>query len=93
MTEEIKKGIKISELLGKVRTVIIVNEEGQRRTRTGEITEVVIARSLFKTSKAGKEIKPAIVSGRITSVTVGGSTLYDDGRGTMTIWELVLIDY
>ena len=84
MTEEIKKGIKISELLGKVKTVVNVKDCGEHQLLTGKITSLSI---VYDEGEDGGLV------GVIRSLKVGGRLLFKDYKGTLTILEPVLIDY
>ena len=83
MTEEIKKGIKISELLGKVKTVVNVKGGGEHQLLTGKITRVCLEHD---------EGKDGGVVTQISSVKVDDELLLKDYKGTLTILEPVLID-
>ena len=83
MTEEIKKGIKISELLGEVKTVVNVKDGGEHEVRTGKITEVCLSYA---------EGKDGGVVSEIRWVQVDCYVLLKDDKGTLTILEPVKID-
>ena len=84
MTEEIKKGIKISKLLGEVKTVVNVKDDGEHKLVTGKIT------SLDITYDEGED---GGLVGVIRYIKVDGRLISKDYKGTLTILEPVLIDY